>query len=140
MMPDTNRQPKENFRALTVQIEEVGQQIMDRQQCVHARANTLVRHLKHEMTLPTTLLLVGGVGFIVGELTRRPPKKERQAVKRDIIGARLEATPLKEAVNFVSLARRHLTLPLIWVVDAFLQEGILKGSVTNKVNMSRPRV
>lgn len=138
-MPDTNRQPKENFRALTVRIEEVGQQIMDRQQCVHARANTLVRHLKHEMTLPTTLLLVGGVGFIVGELTKRPPKKERQAIKRDI-EARLDATPLKEAGNFVSLARSHLTLPLIWVVDTFLQEGLSKGSVPKKVNVSRPRV
>lgn len=138
MMPDTSNQPKETFGALTVQIKETGQQVMDQQQCVHARTSTLVRHLKHEMTLPTTLLLAGGVGFIVGELTKRPPKKERQAIKRDI-EARLEATPLKEAVNFVSLARRHLTLPLMWVVDTFLQEGISKGSVAKKVNMSRPR-
>jgi hypothetical protein len=130
-MPDTNHQPKESFGALTVRIKEIEQQVLDRRQCVHARANTLVRHLKHEMTLPTTLLLAGGVGFIVGELTKqRSSKKERQAIKRDI-EARLETTPLKETVNFVSLAR-HLTLPLGWIVDAFFQEGISKGSVAKK--------
>jgi len=132
-MSGTNNQDKETFGALAVRIKETEQQVMDRQQCVHARTNALVRDLKHEMTLPTTLLLAGGFGFIVGELTKRPPKKERQASKRDT-EVRSDATPLKEAVNFVSLARHlYQTLPLVWIVDTFFQEGASKaGSVARK--------
>ena len=58
-------------KSLTAQIREAERQILIRQQGVGLRTATLIRKIHQQMTAPSTLLLAGGIGFIIGELTKR---------------------------------------------------------------------
>lgn len=117
----------EDSGTLAEQIKAVEHRIMSRQQGVHVRTDILVKDLHRQMTLPSTLLLAGGIGFIVGELTKRPPKKERRFAAR----TDADVTPLKKAVNFMSLLRSfYQALPLVWIMDVLFPEDASKAGVS----------
>jgi hypothetical protein len=129
-----NNHGKENLAALNARIEETEQRIMDWQRIVHVRTDVLVKDLRHEMTLPTTLLLAGEVGFIVGELTKRPAKKERPTGAKSDVDER----PLKKAMNFMSVAHNlYQALPLVWIMDTFFPEDASKTGFAPKVKKSQ---
>ena len=73
-----NNHRRENFRDLPAEIRETELQLLDRQHQVHVHTHTLVRNLKKELASPAALLLAGELGFILGELTRSPPKKQEK--------------------------------------------------------------
>jgi hypothetical protein len=128
MTSGKNNNRKESLSVLNAQIQEAERQIMDRQHYVQVRTDTLVRDLRYEATLPTTLLLAGEVGFIVGELTKPSAKKERQTTaKQAYVRPEADVTPLKKAVNFMSQARNlYQTLPLVWILDTLFPEDASK--------------
>jgi hypothetical protein len=131
-----NNHGKENLAALNARIEETEQRIMDWQRIVHVRSDVLVKDLRHEMTLPTTLLLAGEVGFILGELTKRPAKKERPAGAKSDVDER----PLKKAMNFMSVAHNlYQALPLVWIMDTFFPEDASKTGFAPRVKKSQHR-
>ncbi|WAK03915.1 hypothetical protein [Methylobacter sp. YRD-M1] len=127
MKSGKNSNPKESLSVLNAQIEETERKIMDRQHNVQVRTDTLVRDLQYEATLPTTLLLASEVGFIVGELTKPSAKKERQTAKQAHARSAADVTPLKKAMNYMSLAQNlYQTLPLVWILDTLFPEDASK--------------
>jgi hypothetical protein len=132
-----NNHGKEDSGTLAAQIQETERQLMVRQHYAHIHANTLVMDLKQEMASPTTLLLASEFGFILGELTKRPSKYERQAAKKEADGtSHDEISPLKEALDIGSLvAALYQAIPLAWIMDTFHPEDApLAGSAATVKN------
>jgi hypothetical protein len=107
---------RSNPQSLTAQIRAAEQQVLHRQRAVGVCAAALVRKLHQQMTAPATLLLAGGIGFIVGELTQHPSpafpgtaNKPRPA----------ETTPWRTALNLLASAHTLYTaLPLAWLMKS----------------------
>jgi hypothetical protein len=108
-------------RSLTVQIKDAERQVLIRQRRVDVRAATLVKTIHQQLTAPATLLLAGGFGFIIGELTKR------QASNRpDIAGQprAAETSPLRTALNLMtSVHTLYTALPIAWMIKSFHQPG-----------------
>lgn len=114
-----NNHHKETHATLDAQIREAERQLMERQHCAHLHTDTLVHDLQKEISSPTTLFLIGELGFIIGELT----KSAGHATAVDAGGkAQSTVTPLKMALDFKDLA-----LPLVWIMDTFHPEWKSKG-------------
>lgn len=132
MKAGENNHGKEDSGTLAAQIRETERRLMKRQHYAHIHANALVMDLKQEMASPTTLLLVSELGFIVGELTKRPSKKEeRQTAKKDTDGLlQADVSPLKEALDIGSLvAALYQAIPIAWIMDTFHpQDAPIAGS------------
>ena len=60
-----------NPKSLSTQIREAERQVSNRQMGVSASGASLARQIHQQMTTPASLMLAGGIGFIVGELTKR---------------------------------------------------------------------
>ncbi len=69
-MSDDHSQGNE-FQSLSAQIKEAELQVLERQQRVARCADTLVHKAQQHMIAPSNLLLAGGIGFVIGELTKR---------------------------------------------------------------------
>jgi len=109
-------------KSLTAQINAAERQVLNRQQEVGIRTTTLVRKIHQQMTAPATLLLAGGIGFIIGELTKRQTSKKRPGT----IGKpqATENSPLRIALNLITSARTLYTaLPLVWMMKSYRQPG-----------------
>lgn len=104
-------------KPLTDEIKDAEWQVIKRQQLIDVRAHTLARKIKQQMTEPVSLMLAGGIGFIIGELTKRQPSKARVTVVKE---RRTEtASPLKAAMNlFTSLQTLYTALPLAWFMKS----------------------
>ena len=70
-MPHLLNQNHSKF--LEDEIKDAEWQVMKRHQLVDYRTTILVRKIYQQLTDPVSLLLAGGVGFIIGELTKRQP-------------------------------------------------------------------
>lgn len=107
--------------SLTTQIRVAEQQVLIRQRRVEMCTDTLVRNIHQQMTSPATLLLAGGTGFIIGELTKRQTPKLRSTADKPL-GA--ETSPLKIALNLItSIQTLYTALPLVWMMKTFYQPG-----------------
>jgi len=108
------------LKSLTAQINAAERQVLNRQQEVGICTTTLVRKIHQQMTAPATLLLAGGIGFIIGELTKRQTSKKRPGT-----GDKPQATetsPLRIALNLITSARTLYTaLPLVWMMKSYRQ-------------------
>jgi hypothetical protein len=125
MKADPNNQHEEYAGTLTTQIEETERRLWDRQLRAHIHTNALIKDLKQEMASPAILLLASELGFIVGELTKRPSKSEQAAAGREDaeVVARADVTPLKEALDFGSLLiALFRALPPTWIMETFHPE------------------
>lgn len=71
------RSPSPRTAALAVQISEAERRLRNRRRLVRVRGATLGRTLHQRMTAPAMLLLAGGLGFLMGELTRRQTPQSR---------------------------------------------------------------
>ena len=106
-------------RSLTAQIRAVEQQILNRQQRVDGCAAKLVGNIQQQITAPATLLLAGGIGFIIGELTKRQPSRPHDTADK-LHSA--QVSPLKIALNLIiSIHTLYTALPLAWIIKSFRQ-------------------
>ncbi len=106
-------------KSLTAQIREAEQQIVIRQQGVSVRTATLIKKIHQEITAPSTLLLAGGIGFIIGELTKRQTSSNRgTAGKQRTTGT----SSLKSTLNLLSTVHTLYTaMPIAWRIKYFHQ-------------------
>jgi hypothetical protein len=113
------KQSKSKF--LTAQIRKAEQQIVLRQQGVGVRAATLIRKIHQEITAPSTLMLAGGFGFIIGELTKRQTTNNRDtANKQRTTGT----SPLSTALNLMtSIHTLYTALPIAWMIKSLHLQG-----------------
>jgi len=108
--------------SLTAQINAAERQVLNRQQEVGIRTTTLVRKIHQQMTTPATLLLAVGIGFIIGELTKRQTSKKRPGTVDKPQAT--ETSPLRIALNLITSARTLYTaLPLVWMMKSYRQPG-----------------
>jgi len=106
-------------KSLTAQINAAERQVLNRQQEVGIRTATLVRKIHQQMTAPATLLLAVGIGFMIGELTKRQTPKFRDTVDKPHATA---TSPLRIAQSLMTSARTLYTvLPLAWMMKSYCQ-------------------
>lgn len=143
-MSSAKNHRKGSLASLDTQIKETEQQLIGRQHCAHIHTDTLVKDLQKEMTSPTTLLLIGGLGFIIGELTKPAPKKVWQAATAaDVTGEpQASVTPLKMALDFKDLVLAiYKAVPLLWIMETFHPEWALNRNPASQVkNNQSPSV
>lgn len=109
-------------KSLRTQIRAAERELLNRQQRVGVRTDTLARKIQQQMTAPATLLLAGGIGFILGELTQCQTDKPRGAVEDPRAS---ETTPLKIALNLMTLVNTLYTaLPLALMMKFFHQSDV----------------
>ena len=107
-------------KSLRAQIRAAERKLLNRQQRVGVRTATLVRNIHQQVTAPATLLLAGGIGFILGELTQRQTAKSHGAA--DKLGT-TKTTPLRTALNLMtSIHTLYSALPLAWLMQSFYQQ------------------
>jgi len=110
-MPDT----------LTAQIEDTERQVLVHKREASLCTAMLTRKLRQQITEPSSLLLASSVGFILGELTKRQPKKPGGAANTTAAAT----SPLTVALNLITSARTLYTaLPLAWMVKTFCQPKV----------------
>ena len=106
-------------RSLTAQIRGAEQQILNRQRRVDGRAAKLAGNIQQQITAPATLLLAGGIGFIIGELTKRQPSRPHDTADK-LHSA--QVSPLRIALNLmISIHTLYTALPLAWIIKSFYQ-------------------
>ena len=113
---------RSNPKSLTAKIRDAERQVLNRQRGVGVRAATLARKIQQQMTAPASLLLASGVGFIIGELTKRQTPLFLGAADKPRAA---ETTPLSTALNLMSAAHTLYTglVPLAWMMKSFHQPG-----------------
>jgi hypothetical protein len=104
-------------KSLTAQIRDAEQKILLRNRGVGFRADMLIKKIHQEMTAPSTLLLTVGIGFIIGELTKRQTSNNRGTANKQ---RTLETSPLRTALNLLaSVHTLYTALPIVWMVKFF---------------------
>ena len=105
--------------SLTAQIRDAEQKILIRHRGVSVSATTLIKKIHYEMTAPSTLLLAGGIGFIIGELTKRQTTSSPDATNKR---STVQISPVKTALNLITLVHSlYIALPLSWKIKLFHQ-------------------
>jgi hypothetical protein len=105
------------FRSLSAQIRYTEQRLDERRQVLRLHASALAEQLRSEIRQPPTLLFGAGIGFIMGELTR--PGRVVKASAKNPAPSIKTATPLQNALNFVTLAQTLSSAwPVIWMTRA----------------------
>ena len=108
-----------NPPSLRAQIRAAERTLLYRQQRVGVSTATLVRNINREVTAPLTLLLAGGIGFILGELTRRQTTPSTGAAGKL---PTTKATPLTTGLNLMtSIHKLYTALPIAWMLKSFHQ-------------------
>jgi len=105
--------------SLAAQIRDTEQKILIRHRGVGVSATSLIKKIHQEMTAPSTLLLAGGIGFIIGELTKRQTTKSPDATNKQ---SSVQISPVKTALNLITLMHSlYIALPLSWKSKLFHQ-------------------
>jgi len=108
-------------KSLAAQIRDTERQVLQRQQEVSVRASTLIQKIHQQMTAPATLLLAGGIGFIIGELTTHQTPNSRGNADKPRTA---ETSPLTTALNLITSVRTlYMALPIAWIMKSFNQPG-----------------
>jgi len=107
---------------LAAQIRDAERQVAQRQRQVGLRAATLLSTVRRQISSPASLLLAGGGGFVLGELTRRPAP---QAPSTDGQPAAEGRAPWHTVLNLIGSARALYTglVPILWMVKSRQQQG-----------------
>lgn len=114
-----------NFRSrtprqsLSQQIRAAERDLLHQQRRVAVSADHLVQTLHRQLTSPMSLLTASGVGFIIGELTRR--QTPRPCSGGDQLPA-IDATRWQTALSFAgSVHALYTALPVAWLVRLYRQ-------------------
>jgi hypothetical protein len=114
-----------NPTSLSAQIKHAEQQVLNRKRKISVGTTTLVRKMQQQMIAPTTFLLAAGVGFLIGEITKREPSKTRDTTDKPNT---VETSPLRTALNLVtSIQTLYTALPIAWMINTFNQRGTSSG-------------
>ncbi|UOA07762.1 hypothetical protein [Methylobacter sp. S3L5C] len=106
-------------KSLKAQINAMEQIVLIRQRKVSVRTTILIGKIHQQMTTPTTLLLAGGIGFIIGELTKRRTPGSGSHTDQSIT---TETSPLTTALNLIVSAHTlYMALPVAWIMQTFNQ-------------------
>jgi hypothetical protein len=106
-------------KSLTAKIRNAEQQIAIRQRGVDVNAASLIKKIHQQMTAPSTLLLTVGIGFIIGELTKRQTSSGRGTADRQ---RHTGISPLRTALNLmISVHTLYTALPVAWIIKSFHQ-------------------
>jgi hypothetical protein len=116
-----NTQNGINPASLSVQINAAEQQVLNRKRKIGIGTKALVKKMQQQMIAPSTFLLAGGIGFLIGEITKREPSKIRDTTDKPHA---VETSPLKTALSLVtSIQTLYTALPLAWMIKTFQQPG-----------------
>ena len=116
------KRDKSTSLSLSTQIGAAERELLNRQRRVGVRTATLVRNIHQQVTSLATLLLAGGIGFILGELTQHPTTQSRGATGKL---RTTETTPLRSALNLMTSSHTLYTaLPLAWLMKSFYQPDL----------------
>ncbi len=108
-----------NPTSLSAQIKDAEQQVLNRKRKIGIDTTALVQKMQQQMLAPSTFLLAGGVGFLIGEITKRKPSKIRDTTDKPHA---VETSPLKTALSLVtSIQTLYTALPLAWIINTFQQ-------------------
>jgi hypothetical protein len=99
-------------KSLKAQIKDAEQELFKHQQKFDVQSKKLIRDIYRQIT-PATPLLAAGIGFIIGELTRRPQSRGVPGKRRDTA-----ATVWKTALNLMTALQ---TLNTAWPLDLVLK-------------------
>lgn len=111
---------KSKSLTLTAQIRDAEREVLKHQQWISVRTATLVRKIHQQMTAPATFLLAGGIGFIIGEITKRQTPNSSGTADKPRAA---ETTPLRTALNLMtSIHTLYSALPLAWLMKSFYQQ------------------
>ena len=104
--------------SLAAQIRDAERQVSKRQRALKVRAATLARKICQQMTAPASLLLAGGIGFVIGELTQRQNPKCRDSAGNPRAAV---STPLLAALNLITSTHALYTnlAPLVRAMKPF---------------------
>lgn len=117
-------------KSLTAQIRDTEQQLLKRQEVVGDRAATLIRKIHQQLTAPSTLLMTVGIGFIIGELTKRQTTNNTDTVNKQ---RTTETSPLRTALNLMtSVHTLYTALPIAWIMKSFYQPGSSDRQATER--------
>lgn len=106
---------KQSQGSLAEQIEATEQRLLHRQQMLGIRRTLLTEGFRQQMTSPMALLIAGGIGFVVGDLTRR--KGEDSVTGNGNVPA---TSPLTEVVdNVVGWVRPIFVAEMAKVMQSF---------------------
>lgn len=124
------RQKQSVTRSLKYRIRDAEAQLLNRQRKVDTRTAALIRNIHQQITAPSTLLLAGGIGFIIGEFTKRHDSKQRDTTDQPVTA---QTSPLKTALNLFGSMRTLYTalLPLAWIIKSYHQPGKTKSRDKN---------
>jgi hypothetical protein len=96
-------------------------QIHERQRIIGIRAALVENQLAQQMTTPTSLVMMGGIGFILAELSQTSP------CKPCVVAGKPQApqvSPLKFTLNLlISLQTVYMALPASWKTWLFNEMG-----------------
>ena len=133
MMNDLIKQSKSKF--LSDQIKDAEWQVLNHQRVIDFRTAALVGKIYQQLTEPASLLLFGGIGFILGEITKGRIAKSHSAIDK---AHSSEISPLKVALNLLTSMRTLYTaLPLAWIMKSRYQPGA-SGRVLKRKSRSAP--
>ncbi len=89
-------------KSLTDQIKDAERQVLKHRQGVRVNTIQLIGAIHHQMTAPATLLMAGGVGFILSEVTKCQ-------------NGTAQISPLTTALNLmISAHTLYTAMPLAW--------------------------
>jgi hypothetical protein len=125
-------------KSLNAQIKDAERQIASRQRQVDACAAVLVEKIQQQAqqkitVTPATLLLAGGIGFIIAELSKCPPQQTHGSADKRRAA---QTSPLKVALNLVTSARTlYAALPLVWLMTSRYQHPHPEKTPERQANM-----
>lgn len=101
--------------SLADQIKDTERKRLIHKRKISMQVDKLVQDVHQEITAPGSLLLASGIGYIIGELTKR-----NKAPK--LRGATTAQSPLKVAMNLITSAHTlYSALPLTLMIKSLYQ-------------------
>jgi len=78
-MSDLQFKQKQTQASLITQIRNVEQRVLEHHRVVGISSATLLKEIQQQLTSPSSLLLAGGIGFLLSELTKSRSSKYNSA-------------------------------------------------------------
>lgn len=114
-----------NPTSLSAQIKDAEQRVLNRNQKISVGTTALVKKVQQQMIAPRSFIFAAGIGFLLGEITKREPSKIRSI--NDKPGT-AQVSPLRTALSLVtSIQTLYTALPIAWMIKTFNQRAPSSG-------------
>jgi hypothetical protein len=116
--------------SLSSQIGALERQVLAHRQAIPIQRDSLVVKARLLMTAPSTMLLTSGVGFMIGEVTKRQSPQPKNADEKSKAA---ESSPLITALNLITTARTlYMALPIAWILKSSKQRPSRRVTVNKR--------